>query len=225
MKAGCFGMSVSQGFSRDRRIAETIEKCGMLSTAQVAVLLFGDMKTGHRKAQERLQKLYRRKVVSRLRLSPNEPYIYYQGRQMAHVEHRVALNWALIWLLRTMKSWEKGAGWEYEVSFGYLRPDMVFATENSFTGQVQVTFVELDRSNNRWDKTAKYNRLYDSEGYLGEWWAEKAKAFPRILVVTSSAMRERVIAESVATENKHNLRFDIMRLQTMQKEVWPWARG
>lgn len=215
---------VQQGYSRDRRIVELVEQCGALSTGQVAVLLFSELPTGHRKAQERLQKLAKKRLLSRVRVATNQPYIYYTGRPLSQLEHRVALNWALIWLERTMPSWESVVDWEYEPDYGHIRPDLLWVTHNRVTDRYRAVYVELDRSDrNKWDKTSKYNQLYERETYAGAWWVERSDRFPRILVATTTEARARQIAQSTESDNKHGLRFDVRLLSDLKKEVWPWG--
>lgn len=215
---------VQQGYSRDKRIVELVEQCGALSTGQVAVMLFGDMRSGHRKAQQRLQKLTRRKELKRIRQADSLPYIYFTGRQLDQIDHRVALNWVLVWLIRTMPAWERVAGWEYEPDYGYIRPDLLWVAHNRVTDSYRAVYVELDRSvRNKWDKTAKYNELFERGSYAGEWWVERAKRFPRILVATTTEARASQITRSIERDNKNDLRFDVKLLSELKKEVWPWA--
>lgn len=217
--------NVQRGYFRDRRIVELVEKCGALSTGQVAVMLFGHMRAGYRKAQERLQMLVKRKQLMRIRPAINVPYVYFVGRQMDQIDHRVALNWALIWLMKTMANWERTVDWEYEPDYGYIRPDLLWVAENMVTGRYRAVYVELDRSiRNRWDKVAKYNDLFERESYAGSWWVDKAERFPRILVATTTEARVRQIQRTIERDNRHDLRFDVRLLCELKKEVWPWAQ-
>lgn len=214
---------VQAGYSRDERIVELVEKCGALSTGQVAVWLFGDMRAGYRKAQERLQKLARKRL-ERIRSAIHLPYIYFVGRQLEQIDHRVALNWVLVWLERTKPSWERTVDWEYEPDYGYIRPDLLWVAENMVTGRYRAVYVELDRSiRNRWDKVAKYNDLFERESYAGSWWVDKAERFPRILVATTTEARVRQIQRTIERDNRHDLRFDVRLLCELKKEVWPWV--
>lgn len=80
-------------------------------------------------------------------------------------------------------------------------------------------FNELDRSNNTWDKTRKYNLLYETEKYADSFWVEHAKVFPVILCVTEDKNRLAVIEQSVRDENTHGLRFDVRLLKDLIGEV------
>lgn len=168
--------------------------------------------------------LVKRKQLMRIRPAINVPYVYFVGRQMDQIDHRVALNWALIWLMKTMANWERTIDWEYEPDYRYVRPDLLWVAENTVTSRYRAVYVELDRSvRNRWDKTTKYNQLYEQETYAGAWWVEKADRFPRILIATTTEGRARQIIRSTESDNTHDLRFDVRLLSDLKKEVWPWV--
>lgn len=215
---------VQRGYSRDRQIIEMVEQCGVLSADQIAVMLFGDLRTGQRKCQQRLKRLADAKHLHRGRMAVHLSYIYSIDRPPAQAAHRLELNWALIWLMRGLQSWERMVSWEYEPDYGFVRPDLLFVAENTVTKQYRCVYVELDRSpRNRWDKTSKYNRLYAEEAYRGSWWVERASKFPGVLVVTVQESRARAIRSSVQVENEHGLRFDVRLLDNLRREVWPWV--
>jgi hypothetical protein len=213
---------VQLGYSRDREILARVERHKALDTDQIASLLFREIKTGQRKAQERLQKLVKARALNRSRLSNNEPYVYFTGRQSGRQAHQVAVNWVYVWLLSTLKSWERFVAWETEQDYGTLQADGFFAVKNTTTGKHRLIFVELDRSDNEWDKTAKYNALYKSGRYADRWWMQLTDRFPTILCVTTTANRAKMIKQSIASENTHGLRFEVKLLDQIKKEAIPW---
>jgi hypothetical protein len=216
--------NVQRGYYRDREILDYVERCGALTTDQIAALLFANLKTGLRKAQERLQKLHGRKQLLRSRLFVTNCYIYHMEKLAPHTDHTIDVNWALIWLIRRMQTWERIVEWEYEPDYGRLRPDLLFVVENTVTKKCRGMFVELDRSpRNRWDKIEKYGELFKSGAYLGAWWVERMERFPPILVATTREARARAIKSQIEQKNASGLRYTVMVLEAMKQEVCAWG--
>jgi len=191
--------AIQQGYYRDRRIVEWVERLKAMDTEQVHLVLFRNCQS-KRKAQERLSKLVKAKELNRMKL---HQYIYYSGRKPAQVDHLIATNWVYLWL------WRQYGGnlwhWSYEVSYDFLRCD-AFAgirklDENRFI------FVELDRSENKFDKVQKYNRLFSELKKDSQWWVKETKKFPIILTVTESESRIKLIKSLIEKQNVHNLEF------------------
>jgi hypothetical protein len=215
--------AVQQGLRRDREIIDTVEQCKALDTMQIASLLFCDIKTGSRKAQERLQKLHEAKRLKRCRLSVNEPYAYYLGRQHGRIEHLIGVNWVRVWLISTLKTWERFVTFEYEQDYKTLQCDAFYAVANTMTGEHRFCFVEIDRTeSNKFDKIAKYNELYHTGGYMGSWWMPMTKRFPSILIVTTSETRAKAIKQLIVKENKFGLMFTVRLLDDIKQEAIPW---
>lgn len=211
-------MLQQKGFHRDREILSTVEKLKALTTNQVAALIFRNMATGQRKAQERLLRLYQTKQVKRCRYLLNEPYCYYVGRKHGRLEHLIELNWVYVWMVRNLKSWERLERFQHEYPLQELQPDALAVIKNTVTGRLKFTFVELDRSDNDFDKVTKYNRFYESGSYTAHWWAELADRFPAVLVITTTASRKVRIQERINQENVNGLEFKVMLLSEIKGE-------
>ncbi|MEW8957832.1 MAG: replication-relaxation family protein [Moorella sp. (in: firmicutes)] len=211
--------NVQKSCYRDNRIVGLVEYCRALNTEQITALIFRDMKAGQRKAQQRLKRLYETKRLKRCRLAPDAPYCYYLDKRNGRIEHLIALNWVYTWLMVTMPSWETPLCWQYEQDYKILQTDAFFGARNHVTNKARFLFVELDRDNNPWDKIAKYNRLYETEGYRGSWWVEYTDKFPAVLCVTESENRMARIKALIEKENVNGLRFEVKLLDSLIKEV------
>jgi hypothetical protein len=163
------------------------------------------------------------KMLKRLRVGISEPYVYYEGRASGRLDHLIALNWVYTWLRTSLPSWELLERWDYEQDYGLLQCDAFAAIRNTMTKTTRYLFVELDRSENTWDKTVKYNKLYASGACDSSWWGKTATRFPTILCVTTSKTRAERIRQSVTEENQHGLRFEVRLLEQIRKEAYPWA--
>jgi hypothetical protein len=79
--------------------------------------------------------------------------------------------------------------------------------------------VEMDRTENVFDKVKKYNELYASGKYLNSWWKRLAKGFPSIHIVTTNTRRLRLIQDAIKHSNKHGLEFKAYLISDVKKEV------
>ena len=165
---------------RDRQIQQALSEWGCLDIVQVAQMFFPSLST----AQRRMQRLSERGKVNRCREDLGQPYRYYIDKKPVQIEHRLGVNWIRLWLLSRMKSWEQVYYFGYEINYGPLRPDGLTGIKNTLTGKYHFTFIEYDRGFNKFDKAEKYEKWFDSDGYAGQWWAEKADRFPSVLVVS-----------------------------------------
>ena len=206
-----------KGCYRDKAILEAIETRKALDTDQVAALLFRDMKHGRRKAQERLLKLFKGGRVKRCRTALTEPYCYFTGKKNGRLEHLLALNWVYVWFMAGLKAWEQIHCFSYEANYKLLQADAFVGIKNTVTGKFKFYFVELDRSQNDFDKVRKYNQLYQDGGYTDRWWAGLTDRFPAVLVVTTSAKRAVGIQERVKKENPAGLEFKVMLLSEIKE--------
>jgi hypothetical protein len=214
---------VQIGCSRDNAIVDMVEKCRALDANQIAALLFRELPTGKRKAQQRLQKLHETKRLKRIRYSCNEPYVYYIDRLSGRLEHLVAVNWLYVWAKVSKRSWERLQAFEREPDYGTLQADALIAFRNTRDESAnRFYFVEVDLSDNDWDKTVKYNQMFSAKGYKGQWWTAMTKKFPTILCIATDQARARVMQKSIAEENPNGLRFEVKMLDDIKKEVWPW---
>ena len=209
---------VQQGYCRDNRIVREVEARGALCTEQITAMFFRGS-AASTKCQQRMKKLFDAKRVKRTRINPTGSFCYYIEKRSGRLEHLIGINWVYIWLMKRLKSWESLWYWQYEMDYGILRCDAFTGIKNSFTEGVKFYFVELDRSNNTWDKTRKYNQLYESEKYADSFWVQHTKIFPVILCVTEDKNRLPLIQQSVREENKHNLRFEVRLLDDLINEV------
>ena len=208
---------VQQGYSRDKRILQEIEDRGAMLTEQVAMSMFRGTEA-LKKCQQRLKKLADKKRVKRSKIDAS--YVYYVDKKSGRLEHLIGTNWVYIWLKAKLSKWESWWYWQYEMVYPNLRCDGFAGIKNTFTNEIKFYFVELDRSNNIWDKTVKYNDLYESGGYEGSFWVPHAKSFPAVLCVTESQSRKDLIEKSIREENKNNLNFKVMLLEDVIREVY-----
>jgi hypothetical protein len=88
-----------KGYRRDRLVLETIAEWGTMDTEQLQILFYPSMRV----AQRRLQKLVAKGKLKRIRECVETPYSYFVQR---YDQSRLALNWARIWLVKRLKSWE-----------------------------------------------------------------------------------------------------------------------
>lgn len=215
---------VEIGCCRDNLIAETVENCRALDANQIACLLFRELPTGQNKAQQRLKKLFDAKRLKRVRYAVNAPYVYYTERLHGRLEHLIAVNWCYVWARTQKRAWERLQAFEREPDYGVLQADALIVYRNTADATAnRLYFVEVDLSDNAWDKTVKYNQMFATKGYKGQWWTSMTKKFPTVLCVTTTAARARLIEKSIAEENTNGLRFEVRLLDDLRKEVWPWA--
>lgn len=211
----------AKGFYRDRAIVELINQHRCLNTEQVQALIFPGMRAGRRKCQQRLKKLCDSGRLKRWRYSLEESYTYHAGGDPGRLEHCVLLNWLIIWHRRSLKSWEELHSVTYEPDYKFIRPDALLATKNMVTGKYKFYFCELDRawSSNKFDKVQKYNELYASENYSGDWWVGHTEAFPPILIATTNEKQVKKIQDAIKKDNKHGLDFKVLLVNNLKMEV------
>jgi hypothetical protein len=220
MEGGCRLNCVQKGLTRDKRILEAINNMKSMDTQQVATLFFRGLTpaSAQRKAQQRLNHLYHAGLLKRSRASIHSPYVYYADKKSSQQEHLVATNWAYVWFASRLSSWETLWHWRHEYVCPSLRADAFCGIRNTVTGEVRFWFVELDRSENNWDKAVKYNNYFEKQEYISQWWVEYAKSFPRILAVTTSPARLQTIHEAIKANNPNKLKFEVRLLEDLQKE-------
>jgi hypothetical protein len=149
------------------------------------------------------------------------PCVYFTSdRRPAQAEHFRDTNWAYVWLTQRMTSSDQWVIWE-KPDYGYLQPDALGVMYCRLPNEHRAWFVELDRSDNRWDKCAKYSRLHDERE--GQWW-HKYVDFPTILVVTFSQERANRISEIIAVESM-GVNYRLMQLDDVRKEALRWLKG
>lgn len=211
---------VAKSSLRDRRILKYLDVLGALTTEQVRFLCFRELKTGERKAQQRLKKLYDLGLVKRLRPSLDSPLVHWTEERPSQLEHVLARNWVYCYLVGKCASWEKVESWNVEEDYGVLRCDALARIKNYATGKNRFLFVEVDLSENRFDKVQKYTLLC-REG-IDSWWADEAEAFPPVLLVTESSSRLEQIRKCVRQENPLGIRFEVKLLSELRRVVSEW---
>jgi len=207
-----------KGSRRDNAILKLIEDHGAFNTEQVAVLFFSGS-SRMRMAQRRLKRMYETKRIKRDREGAAEPYYYYFKRRSLHTKHVVDTNWAYTWFNAVkISKWEELWCYRREQPVGDMRPDAFVGLFNKFTKEIKFYFVEVDRSDNYFDKVAGYNEIYEKEQYTKCWWSEYAKTFPTIMVFTYSESRASIIQDLITRDNRHGLKFEVSLLDTIRKE-------
>lgn len=206
-----------KGYLRDSELLRLLSPGVAFNTEQIRFLLFRD--NVERIAQRRLKVLTDKKVIKRDRISIDEPYFYYIDRKPGQVEHVLGVSWIYTWVRMTLTNMEKLHCFEREVkAYKIVRPDAFMGVKHLLTGNLSFYFMEFDmaESGNDFDKVAKYNTLYSSEGFSHAWWVPLSKRFPAVVVVTTGN-KER-IKERVKAENTNGLEFRIYTLNEIKEE-------
>lgn len=212
-----------KGYYRDKKIIDYIENYRCLNSEQIEFLLFKGMKSGKRKCQQRLKKLYDQKKVKRWRYSLEESYAYYieLKSKVEQMEHLINLNWIIVWFENNLNSWEKIYHLKYEINFEILRCDCFIIIKNIFSNEYKMYFIEMDiaKSNNRFDKIKKYNELYGKINFYNLWWRNLTDRFPGILIVSTNSKKIKKIKEDVKSYNDNDLEFIVKDLDQIKLEV------
>lgn len=206
-------MNPQDGYRRDKQIISLVTTLGALTTEQVRLLCFDGLKKASaiRKSQERLKRLCDTGRLRRVR--HGQTYAYYLERPR-HMDHILTVNWCYVYLAAMLTSWERLV-WE-RPDYGFLRPDAIGIIENTVTKATRGWYVEADLSSNRFDNVRLYNRMYESNKYATEWWADGAKTFPAVLVITERAA---LVQAAIIRENTHGLRWDVRTLDDVRGEI------
>jgi len=200
-----------------------LDLLGALTTEQVRLLCFKELKAGERKAQHRLKRLYDLGLVKRLRPSLDSPNVYYTEERPSQLEHVIARNWVYCYLVATCRPGERLESWLTEEDYGVLRADALARIKNYPTDKSRFLFVEVELSDNRFDKVRKYTQLCQQG--IDAWWADEAEVFPPILLVTDSLTRLERMRRAVRDENPLGLRFDVRLLDDLRREAAGWTRN
>jgi hypothetical protein len=211
---------LQKGYLRDKEILALVNRCKILNTEQIKLLLFHDV--SERMARKRLQRLVEKEFLQRDRLSIAEPYFYWPVgcKRPGQIDHSLAVNWVYTWLNLKLSKWERLHSFERELDYKILRADGLAAINNTVSKQFDFHFVEMDRaeSGNNFDKVSKYTTLYLSESYTNTWWAKLAHRFPGIVIVTTGK-KER-IEERIKLGNSEGLRFKVHTLKEIKEECF-----
>lgn len=218
-----------RGSNRDNRVTSLVESCGALDSDQVRLLLFRSLKSGERVCQRRLQALTEAGRLNRTRMSIDQPYVYYTTKRAPkQMDHLLAVNWVRAWFSVGIGTRDT-LRWDYEVDHKVLRCDAFVGIKDGHLGSSlkaenkkrawRFWFVEVDRSQNTFDKVRKYNDLYEKDGYLSTWWSPFAQGFPTVLCVTEDPARKKMIEQSVRDDNPKGLEFQVRLLDDIRKEA------
>lgn len=205
---------------RDRRALRYLDVLGALTTEQVWSLCFSDIATGQRKAQQRLKRLFDRGLAKRVRPSLDSPMVYWTAQRPGLMEHTVACNWVYCYLVRRCQSWEKIEGWYPEDDYKVLRCDAFAVIRNTALKTNRFLFVEVDLSENRFDKVQKYTALCQKG--VDAWWVDETSVFPTVLVVTETLARLEHIRKLAKEQNPLGLRFDVKLLSDIKRGAMEW---
>lgn len=205
-----------KGYHRDKQIIALVEKLKCVNTEQIHLMFFSGVSM--RVTQRRLAKLVAQKRLRRVRISIDQPYCYYTGKKPGQIDHALGVSWAYVWLATCQPNWLRLHSFQTEYTCANLRADGFVVFKNVATNELLPVFVEYHDcdSGNVFDKPQKYNTLYSTEAYLGEWWASKVKRFPRILVVTTDKKDQ--LKKEVAKNNKAGLEFVVKTLEEIVEE-------
>lgn len=203
------------GFQRDLEIIDLVMKFGALDTNQIRSLLFPG-KSGLRKAQARLARLYKRRNLDRIPRAINEPYVYFiPKKKPGNIEHLVMLNWFYIYLVKQFGavSWhEEFDAWQ---QWG-IRLDALAKIKEVYYG------VEMDRSLNPLEgKIKKINELYVDHGKEVMQMLKHPPNFPRFYIVTLTPKRKERIEALIRDNNPHKIQFQVKLLNDVVRECMP----
>jgi hypothetical protein len=160
------------------------------------------------------------RLLNRDRYSNLEPYFYYFKRP-GQIEHTLGVSWIYTWVRMTLTTMERIHCFDREVKeYKTVRPDAFMGIKHLFSGNLSFYFMEFDvaESGNDFDKVAKYNALFSSEGYASAWWVPLSKRFPAIIVVTTGN-KDRIL-DRVKAENINNLEFRVYTLSEIKEECF-----
>jgi hypothetical protein len=145
----------------------------------------------------------------------DRPFYYYTQKQ-GQAQHRLGVNWARLWIMSQLKSWESMQSFAYEVDYGILRCDGFAAIRNRVAGKMSFYFVEYDHTiSNPFDKVVRYNQLFERQP--SAWWTDLTDRFPAIVVVTH---RVQAISKKIEQENVNGLEFRVIDYDKMRSEIW-----
>ncbi len=205
-------------YHRDNAISQAVERHGVLNAEQVESMFFNGLSCGKRIAQRRLKRLHDTKRLKRGRMTFDQPYYYYLGKAPGQVEHRLGVNWVYIWIIKQLKSWEILHSLEYEVDYKTFRMDALVTVRNKVTGKLKLFYIEMDRSDNNFNKVQQLNQFYQTKKYLSAWWVATADRFPAIIVATETEKRYRHIQTKIKEENAGGLEFQLYLLSELREE-------
>lgn len=197
------------GIYRDRLICEAVSKMRCLSTEQVRILFFNNLKIESAKRQSKHRLLIlsggtkdnpRDKKLNRFRAIKDESYVYF-NKKYEQIEHIVYMNWMFLWYLNQSDLQIKHLEYEKK-NFEIVRPDIYIVTYNPFKFEYDSICFEMDyTTSNDFDKVKKYNLLYEKK--VADEWTIKCNKFPQIIIATMNKRRLINIQDRIRKENKY----------------------
>ena len=159
----------------------------VLNTNQIALLFFENRL---KVAQRRLKKLcLKKKRIDRKQLEINQPYLYClpDYKLPKQIEHLLAVNWMYVWFKLNKHHYDSIFHFSYEQQNEIFRYDGLIAINNKFKKETRFYFIEVDLSNNKFDKIKKYNDFYSKRLYENQWWVKYVERFPAVAILTHRA--------------------------------------
>lgn len=111
-----------KGYRRDRLVLNTIAEWGTMDTDQLRILFYPSTRV----AQRRLRILVKKGKLKRFREAIEIPYYYYVKN---YDTIRVSVNWARLWLIKRLKSWEVIEAFDYETYTATVRNTAINAVK------------------------------------------------------------------------------------------------
>jgi hypothetical protein len=161
-----------------------------------------------------MPKLLTKNRVKLIKISKDQPYIYYTETKPKQLEHKIMTNWAYIYTkYNLLKQYEQIVDFSTKEDYGFLKPDGFITIKNMFTNKYKFIFIETDLSNNNFDKIVKYNKLYSEKRYVTKSWHNIASGFPLILIITH---RRKLVKNKIIIDNNKNLEFKVVDLDEVK---------
>ena len=229
-----------KGYYRDKCIVETIEMFECLSTLQIYLLIFTNVKCGIVKCRERLRVLKKKDKINSVRLDINMCNYHFIDKKSKFMIHDINRNWGYIYLLYLYKQKEYyrfiDIDNEYVMQNNIQRADGIIGFKNYVTNEYRYVIIESDRvdSRNKFNKIKEYVDIYREGKYKNEFWYSRVKRFPNVLIVCDSEKKKLKILEiekrdniefigideSVGKEVKLSLKFIIVTVDEIKKYLF-----
>ena len=164
--------------------------------------------------------ILKKEKINSVRLDINEHRIYFIDKKPKFLEHDTNRNWGYIYNLYMYKFKEYykfvDIRNEYVMGCG-KRPDGIIGFRNYVTNEFRYVIIESDRveSRNKFTKIKDYVDIYRSNNYKGEFWYDRVKRFPHILIVCNNDKKKLKVLEYVERDNIEFRVFD----KSIGKEV------